>query len=192
MYRRPHCSTVGPMRRYKRRGVRRQQLRARRAVLRAVADAVLAEADAAGLREMAVVLSLKLADALERISAAEGLTAADLADVLFVGNLDCAVTARESRRSQRGPVVRPSLRRRRARGAAHPGGRGLVHAAVTSPLYGRHGTTAGRRAAAARGHRRRLRDLADLGDAPWPGAAPDAPCGSSSGTGARGPRSARG
>ena len=51
---------------------------------RAVADAVLAEADAAGLREMAVVLSLKLADALERISAAEGLTAADLADVLFV------------------------------------------------------------------------------------------------------------
>ena len=54
------------------------------ACARAVADAVLAEAGAAGLREMTVVLSLKLADALERISAAEGLTAADLADVLFV------------------------------------------------------------------------------------------------------------
>jgi hypothetical protein len=33
---------------------------------------------------MAVVLSVQLADALKRISAADGMTAVDIADVLFV------------------------------------------------------------------------------------------------------------
>jgi hypothetical protein len=54
------------------------------ACARAVADTALAEAGAGGLREMVVVLSLKLAEALERISVEEGMTAADLADVWFV------------------------------------------------------------------------------------------------------------
>ena len=51
---------------------------------RAIAYMVLAERGPDGLAEVAVELSLKLAEALERIAAEQGLTAADLADVLFV------------------------------------------------------------------------------------------------------------
>jgi len=51
---------------------------------RAVADVVLAEAGPAGLAEMVVELTLKLAEALERIAAEQGLAAADLAEVWFV------------------------------------------------------------------------------------------------------------
>ena len=51
---------------------------------RAVADAVLAEAGLDGLTEMVVELSLKLAEAVERIAAEEGLAAVDLAEVWFV------------------------------------------------------------------------------------------------------------
>jgi hypothetical protein len=51
---------------------------------RAVADAVLAKAGPDGLTEMVVELSSKLADALERIAAEQGLAAADLAEVWFV------------------------------------------------------------------------------------------------------------
>jgi hypothetical protein len=54
------------------------------ACVRTVADVVVAEAGAAGLREMAVVLSVQLADALGRISAADGMTGVDIADMLFV------------------------------------------------------------------------------------------------------------
>ena len=50
---------------------------------RAVADAVLAEAGPNGLTEMVVELTLKLAEALERIAAEQGLAAADLAEVWF-------------------------------------------------------------------------------------------------------------
>ena len=53
-------------------------------VARAVADRVLAETGAAGLTELAVVLSLKLADALERIAVEQRVAAADLAEVWFV------------------------------------------------------------------------------------------------------------
>ena len=51
---------------------------------RAVADVVLAEAGTAGLAETVVELALKLAEALERIAADQGLAAADLAEVWFV------------------------------------------------------------------------------------------------------------
>lgn len=51
---------------------------------RAVADRVLAEAGPAGLTGMAVELSLRLAEALERIAAEQGLAAADLAEVWFL------------------------------------------------------------------------------------------------------------
>ena len=51
---------------------------------RAVVDRVLAEAGPSGLADLAVELSLKLADALERIAAEQGLAAVDLADVWFV------------------------------------------------------------------------------------------------------------
>ena len=51
---------------------------------RAVADVVLAEAGPAGLAEMVVELTLKLAEALERIAAEQGRAAADLAEVWFV------------------------------------------------------------------------------------------------------------
>jgi hypothetical protein len=51
---------------------------------RAVAGAVLAEAGTVGLRETVVELALKLAEALERIAAEQGLAAADLAEVWFV------------------------------------------------------------------------------------------------------------
>jgi len=50
---------------------------------RAVADRVLAEAGPAGLTEVAVELSLRLAEALERIATEQGVPAADLADVWF-------------------------------------------------------------------------------------------------------------
>jgi hypothetical protein len=49
-----------------------------------VAAAVLAESGVAGLAEMTVELSLKLASALERIASDQGLAAVDLADVWFV------------------------------------------------------------------------------------------------------------
>lgn len=49
-----------------------------------VAAAVLAEGGVAGLADVAVELSLKLASALERIAADQGLAAVDLADVWFV------------------------------------------------------------------------------------------------------------
>ena len=45
--------------------------------------AVLAEAGPDGLTEMVVELTLKLAEALERIAAEQGLAAADLAEVWF-------------------------------------------------------------------------------------------------------------
>ena len=51
---------------------------------RAVAHAVLAKAGSDGLTEMVVELSSKLAAALERIAAEQGIAAADLADVWFV------------------------------------------------------------------------------------------------------------
>jgi hypothetical protein len=51
---------------------------------RAVADAVLAEAGPEGLTDTVVELALKLAEALERIAADQGLAAADLAEVWFV------------------------------------------------------------------------------------------------------------
>ena len=54
------------------------------AAVRAVAEAVLAESGPDGLADTMVELSLKLAAALERIAADQGLTAADLTDVWFV------------------------------------------------------------------------------------------------------------
>jgi hypothetical protein len=51
---------------------------------RAVADAALAEAGAAGLVEVVVELALKLGDALERIASEQGVAAVDLAEVWFV------------------------------------------------------------------------------------------------------------
>jgi hypothetical protein len=51
---------------------------------RAVVDAVLAEAGPEGLTDMAVELTFKLAEALERIAAEQGLAAVDLAEVWFV------------------------------------------------------------------------------------------------------------
>ena len=50
---------------------------------RNVAAAVLAEAEIDGLAEVAVDLSLRLASALERIAADQGLAAVDLAEVWF-------------------------------------------------------------------------------------------------------------
>ena len=51
---------------------------------RAIAHGVLAESGPDALAEMVVELSSKLADALERIAAEQGLAAADLAEVWFV------------------------------------------------------------------------------------------------------------
>ena len=51
---------------------------------REVAYAVLAEGGTDGLTETVVELTLKLAEALERIAAEQGLAAADLAEVWFV------------------------------------------------------------------------------------------------------------
>jgi hypothetical protein len=51
---------------------------------REVLDAVLAESGPDGLADVAVELSMKLASAMERISADQGLVAVDLADVWFV------------------------------------------------------------------------------------------------------------
>ena len=45
---------------------------------------MLAESGPAGLTEMAVELTLKLAAAVERAAAEDGVAAADLADVWFV------------------------------------------------------------------------------------------------------------
>jgi hypothetical protein len=50
---------------------------------RNVAVAVLAEVEIEGLAEVAVDLSLRLASALERIAADQGLAAVDLAEVWF-------------------------------------------------------------------------------------------------------------
>jgi hypothetical protein len=50
---------------------------------RAVAHRVLIQAGADGLAEMAVELSLRLAEALERIAAQDGVAAVDLAEVWF-------------------------------------------------------------------------------------------------------------
>jgi hypothetical protein len=49
-----------------------------------VAAAVLAEAGVDGVAEVAVDLSMRLASALERIAADQGLAAVDLAEVWFV------------------------------------------------------------------------------------------------------------
>ena len=54
------------------------------AAAQVVAAAVLAESGVAGLAEMTVELSLKLASALERIAGDQGLAAVDLAEVWFV------------------------------------------------------------------------------------------------------------
>jgi hypothetical protein len=51
---------------------------------RTVAEAAFAEAGAAGLVETVVELTLKLADALERMAVERGLAAIDLAEVWFV------------------------------------------------------------------------------------------------------------
>jgi len=51
---------------------------------RAVAHAVLAEAGPVALAEMAVVLSLKLGEALELMAGDKGFAAVDLAEVWFV------------------------------------------------------------------------------------------------------------
>ena len=51
---------------------------------RGVAAAVLAEAGVDGLADVAVDLSLRLASAIERIAADQGVAAVDLADVWFV------------------------------------------------------------------------------------------------------------
>ena len=51
---------------------------------RTVAEAVLAESGPAGLTEMVVELTLKLAEAVEQAAAERGVAAIDLADVLFV------------------------------------------------------------------------------------------------------------
>jgi hypothetical protein len=51
---------------------------------RAVAHRVVIEAGADALVEMAVELSLRLAEALERIAAQDGVAAVDLAEVWFV------------------------------------------------------------------------------------------------------------
>jgi hypothetical protein len=51
---------------------------------RAIADRALAESGPAGVTEMVVELTLKLAEAVERAAAAQGVTAADLANVWFV------------------------------------------------------------------------------------------------------------
>jgi hypothetical protein len=51
---------------------------------RAIAHAVLAESGPAALAEMVVEMSSKLAEAVERIAAEQGVAAADLTDVLFV------------------------------------------------------------------------------------------------------------
>ena len=54
------------------------------AAAQAVAAAALAESGVAGLAEMTIELSLKLASALERIAGDQGLVAVDLADVWFM------------------------------------------------------------------------------------------------------------
>jgi len=51
---------------------------------RAVVEAVLAKAGPGGLTDVAVELSVRLAEAVERIAAEQGLGAADLAEVWFV------------------------------------------------------------------------------------------------------------
>jgi hypothetical protein len=51
---------------------------------RSVAAAVLAEAGTDGVADVAVDLSMRLASALERIAADQGLAAVDLAEVWFV------------------------------------------------------------------------------------------------------------
>ena len=50
----------------------------------AIAHRVNAESGSAGLAEMVVELSSKLADAVEHIAAKQGIAAPDLADVLFM------------------------------------------------------------------------------------------------------------
>ena len=50
---------------------------------RAIVHTVLAEDGPDGLAEVTVELSLKLAEALERLAAEQGLAATDLADVWF-------------------------------------------------------------------------------------------------------------
>jgi Histidine kinase-like ATPase domain len=54
------------------------------ATARSIVHAVLAEHGPNGLAEVTVELSLKLAEALERIAAEQGLAAPDLAEILFV------------------------------------------------------------------------------------------------------------
>jgi hypothetical protein len=50
----------------------------------AIAHRVNAESGSAGLAEMVVELSSKLAEAVERIAAEQGVAAVDVIDVLFV------------------------------------------------------------------------------------------------------------
>ena len=54
------------------------------AAAQGVVSAVLAESGVAGLADMTVELSLKLASALERIAGDQGLAAVDLAEVWFI------------------------------------------------------------------------------------------------------------
>lgn len=56
----------------------------RESAARSLAAAVLAEAGIDGLTDVAVDLALRLASALERIAADQGLAAVDLAEVWFV------------------------------------------------------------------------------------------------------------
>jgi hypothetical protein len=54
------------------------------ATARSLVHAVLSEHGPNGLVEVTIELSLKLAEALERIAAEQGLAAPDLAEILFV------------------------------------------------------------------------------------------------------------
>jgi len=54
------------------------------AAARGIVSAVVAESGVAGLTDMTVELSLKLASALERIAGDQGLAAVDLAEVWFI------------------------------------------------------------------------------------------------------------
>jgi len=51
---------------------------------RAVAEALHAEAGAVGLTDLVVELSLRLAEALERVAAEQGVAAVNLAEVWFI------------------------------------------------------------------------------------------------------------
>ena len=81
------------------------------AAVRGVVTTVLAESGVDGLAEVAVELSLRLASAVERRAADQGLAAVDLADVWFV---DARGPASLRRCSHAGQRSRSCLARRTA------------------------------------------------------------------------------